>query len=193
MILRCYIRQMTKRVLLVHPEFPVTYWGFQDSVSVVNKKAALPPLGLVTLAACLPESWTLHLVDLNIEPLTDADLEWAEAVNWMVCVRLDSSIAHHRDRMLGNLRAEGIDTRPFFVPAAELPPYKNAPRVGVDESDVPVSRKVGYSGFNLPTSPALSISALVFVDTSEKYVGEPMMTPSASIVFAMYSFILSSS
>ncbi|MCP4196242.1 MAG: B12-binding domain-containing radical SAM protein [Proteobacteria bacterium] len=69
-----------KSILLVCPEFPVTYWGFQDSVSIVNKKATLPPLGLITLAACLPKSWELRLVDLNVEQLEDDDISWADAV-----------------------------------------------------------------------------------------------------------------
>jgi|GEM_PF-14436 len=69
-----------RRVLLVHPEFPVTYWGFQYALPMSGRKANLPPLGLVTLAALLPDTWELRLVDMNIEPLRDADLEWADAV-----------------------------------------------------------------------------------------------------------------
>ncbi len=69
-----------KKILLVHPKFPVTYWGFQDAMRVVNKRAALPPLGLITLAACLPKSWCLRLVDLNIGQLEETDIEWADVV-----------------------------------------------------------------------------------------------------------------
>jgi radical SAM superfamily enzyme YgiQ (UPF0313 family) len=69
-----------RNVLLIYPRFPITYWGFQDALKLVNKRASLPPLGLVTLAACLPDSWELRLRDLNIEPLSDRDLQWAEVV-----------------------------------------------------------------------------------------------------------------
>jgi radical SAM superfamily enzyme YgiQ (UPF0313 family) len=68
------------RVLLVHPEFPITYWGFQYSLPLVDKRATLPPLGLITLAALLPERWTLRLVDMNVRALRDEDLLWADAV-----------------------------------------------------------------------------------------------------------------
>jgi len=68
------------KALLVYPRFPTTYWGFQYSLSLAGKKAALPPLGLITLAAQLPSSWELRLRDLNIQPLSNADLEWADAV-----------------------------------------------------------------------------------------------------------------
>lgn len=68
------------RVLLVHSLFPVTYWGFQDTLRLVGKEASLPPLGLVSLAACLPKSWELRLVDLNVQLLSDSDVRWADAV-----------------------------------------------------------------------------------------------------------------
>lgn len=69
-----------RRVLLVHPEFPVTYWGFQYALPMSGRRANLPPLGLATLAALLPSSWELKLIDMNIEELTDADLLWSDLV-----------------------------------------------------------------------------------------------------------------
>lgn len=68
------------RALLVQPEFPVTYWGFQHGLPLAGRKVSLPPLGLLTLAALLPEDWELRLVDLNAEPLLEEDLAWAEVV-----------------------------------------------------------------------------------------------------------------
>jgi radical SAM superfamily enzyme YgiQ (UPF0313 family) len=68
------------RALLVHARFPRTYWGMQHGLAAIGKRASLPPLGLLTLAALLPPSWELRLVDLNIEPLTDGQLRWADAV-----------------------------------------------------------------------------------------------------------------
>ncbi|MFC1706955.1 cobalamin-dependent protein, partial [Planctomycetota bacterium] len=66
--------------LLVSPLFPLTYWGFQHSLRLVGKKATLPPLGLLTLAALLPGNWHLRLVDLNVDVLHDQDLCWADVV-----------------------------------------------------------------------------------------------------------------
>lgn len=68
------------RALLVYPRFPVTYWGFQYGLEIVGKKASLPPLGLLTIAALLPRSWDYRLIDLNVEPLTDAQLAWADVI-----------------------------------------------------------------------------------------------------------------
>lgn len=67
-------------VLLVHPAFPITYWGFQHALPIVGKRATLPPLGLITVAAHLPPSADVRLVDLAVTPLDDATLAWADVV-----------------------------------------------------------------------------------------------------------------
>ena len=71
-----------RRILLVYPEFPLTYWGMQYVLPIFNKKALMPPLGLITIAALTPAEYEFRLVDLNCRALTDDDLEWAD----MVCL-----------------------------------------------------------------------------------------------------------
>lgn len=68
------------RILLVYAEFPRTYWGFQYSLHIAGKRASLPPLGLITVASHLPPEWELRLVDMNVEPLDDDALRWADVV-----------------------------------------------------------------------------------------------------------------
>ncbi|MGD8531440.1 MAG: cobalamin-dependent protein, partial [Syntrophobacterales bacterium] len=68
------------KVLLVYPEYPVTFWSFDHALKFISKKAAYPPLGLLTVAALLPDDWDIRLVDLNIEKLKDKDLVWADYV-----------------------------------------------------------------------------------------------------------------
>lgn len=68
------------RVLLVQAHSPITYWSYQYSLPYAGKAAVLPPLGLLTLAALLPPRWELRLVDLDVEPLTDQAIQWADAV-----------------------------------------------------------------------------------------------------------------
>lgn len=67
-------------VLLVYPKFPATYWSFHHALKFLGKKAALPPLGLVTVAALLPQAWQMKLVDMNVRRLSKKDLAWADAV-----------------------------------------------------------------------------------------------------------------
>jgi radical SAM superfamily enzyme YgiQ (UPF0313 family) len=68
------------KVLLVYPEFPETYWSFSHAISFEGKRSAFPPLGLLTVSALLPDEWERRLVDLNIESLKPADLDWADLV-----------------------------------------------------------------------------------------------------------------
>ncbi|SPE17892.1 putative enzyme [Candidatus Sulfotelmatomonas gaucii] len=64
--------------LLIYPRFPDTYWSFKHALSFLGKRAAQPPLGLMTVAALLPGSWNKRLVDENVERLRDSDLQWAD-------------------------------------------------------------------------------------------------------------------
>jgi radical SAM superfamily enzyme YgiQ (UPF0313 family) len=68
------------KVLLVYPEFPDTYWSFRHALSFEGKQSAFPPLGLLTVSAMLPDAWERRLVDMNVRPLTSADIEWADIV-----------------------------------------------------------------------------------------------------------------
>ena len=64
--------------LLIYPEFPETFWSFKHALKFLGKRAAQPPLGLMTIAALLPGAWNKRLVDTNVEPLRDRDLAWAD-------------------------------------------------------------------------------------------------------------------
>jgi radical SAM superfamily enzyme YgiQ (UPF0313 family) len=64
--------------VLVYPEFPDTFWSFRHALRLIRKKASSPPLGLLTVAAMLPDDWRLRLVDLNVRPLSEDDLTWAD-------------------------------------------------------------------------------------------------------------------
>lgn len=68
------------RVLCVSPLFPETYWGHERSMRLIGKRALRPPLGLLTVAALLPSDWEVRLCDMNVRPLDDDDLDWADVV-----------------------------------------------------------------------------------------------------------------
>lgn len=67
-------------VLLVYPEYPDTFWSFKYALKFVSKKAANPPLGLLTVASLLPTEWTKKLIDINVEKLKDKDILWADYI-----------------------------------------------------------------------------------------------------------------
>jgi radical SAM superfamily enzyme YgiQ (UPF0313 family) len=68
------------KILLVYPQTPDTFWSFKHVLRFISKRAAFPPLGLLTVAAMLPNDWQLRLVDTNVERLTDEDLRQADYV-----------------------------------------------------------------------------------------------------------------
>ncbi len=65
-------------VLFIYPEIPETFWSFKYALEFVSKKSAFPPLGLLTIAALVPDTWNKRLVDMNIRSLTHEDLQWAD-------------------------------------------------------------------------------------------------------------------
>ncbi|WP_199248209.1 B12-binding domain-containing radical SAM protein [[Phormidium] sp. ETS-05] len=68
------------RVLLLYPLFPKSFWSFEKVLELVDRQVMLPPLGLVTVAAILPQTWEFKLIDRNAQELTDAHWEWADIV-----------------------------------------------------------------------------------------------------------------
>jgi radical SAM superfamily enzyme YgiQ (UPF0313 family) len=66
------------RTLLIYPRYPDTFWSFRHALKFIHKKASLPPLGLLTVAAMLPGEWPKKLVDMNVTKLTENDLAWAD-------------------------------------------------------------------------------------------------------------------
>jgi radical SAM superfamily enzyme YgiQ (UPF0313 family) len=68
------------KALFIYPEFPETFWSFKHALSLLGKKSAFPPLGLLTVSAMLPKTWERRLVDMNVRPLRDSDIEWADMV-----------------------------------------------------------------------------------------------------------------
>ena len=66
--------------LLVYPEFPPSYWGYNYALDFIGRKSNMPPLGLLTVAALFSKDYRLKVVDMNVAPLTDADLNWADVV-----------------------------------------------------------------------------------------------------------------
>ncbi len=68
------------KILLINPEFPETYWSFRHALSFMGKRAAYPPLGLMTVASLLPREWEKRLVDMNVRSLEADAIAWADMV-----------------------------------------------------------------------------------------------------------------
>jgi len=77
---QCPPYENNMKILLINPEVPNTFWSLKSALKFVSKNALLPPLGLLTVAAMLPESFEKKLIDMNTVPLYDRDIKWADYV-----------------------------------------------------------------------------------------------------------------
>lgn len=68
------------KILLIYPLFPKSFWSFEKTLALLDRKAMLPPLGLITVAAILPQEWEYKLVDRNVRQITEAEWAWADLV-----------------------------------------------------------------------------------------------------------------
>ena len=68
------------KVLMVWPRFPASYWSLGEATEIVPERSLMPPLGLITVAALCPKQWTIRLVDLAFQELSEEDLLWADLV-----------------------------------------------------------------------------------------------------------------
>jgi perosamine synthetase len=73
---------------------------------------------------------------------------WAENVYWMYSVLVEPAFGVDREAVRAGLRERGIDSRPFFVPLHELPPYRQA-------APGPVALALSAKGINLPSGTGL--------------------------------------
>jgi radical SAM superfamily enzyme YgiQ (UPF0313 family) len=124
------------KTLLVYPEFPETYWSFRHALSFEGKRSAFPPLGLLTISALLPEAWERRLVDLNIQPLKPADIEWAEVVFCSAMLVQKDSLR----RLVARCQAHGkrvVVGGPYVTTSAEDLPQADHLFLGEAETTLP--------------------------------------------------------
>ncbi len=68
------------KALLVNPGYPQTFWSFNRVLKMLGKKVLDPPLGLLTVAALLPDDWQLRLVELTVRPVSDQEWDFCDVV-----------------------------------------------------------------------------------------------------------------
>jgi len=69
------------KVLMIFPLFNAdSFWNYRAACELTGARYPAAPLGLITVAALLPQSWEVRLVNRNTEELTEAELEWADLV-----------------------------------------------------------------------------------------------------------------
>ena len=97
------------RVLLLNPIFPKSFWSFDKTLELIGRKVTIPPLGIITVAAILPQTWEFRLVDRNIRFETEADWNWADLVivSGMIVQKTDMLHLFAEAKQRGKLVAAG--------------------------------------------------------------------------------------
>jgi len=112
------------KTLLIYPEIPPTYWSLKYTLPFIGKRAVFPPLGLMTVAAMLPDDFDVKLVDMNVEPLEESAVAGAGLV-------LTSSMIVQKDsleKVIGLCKKHGKKV----VAGGPYPTSMNANIPGVD-------------------------------------------------------------
>lgn len=125
------------RTLLVYPRFPKTYWSMHGVLKLLGRDVLLPPLGLITVAALLPKSWDLRLVDCNVRDVTDQEWDWAELViaSAMIVQRQDlvrlieQALAHSVPVAVGG---------PYVSSMPDAPELQEAQYLILDEGEITI-------------------------------------------------------
>jgi radical SAM superfamily enzyme YgiQ (UPF0313 family) len=120
-------------VLLIYPKFPDTFWSFKHALKFIRKKATNPPLGLLTVAAMLPDEFHRRVIDINVEGLTDEDLAWADlAFIGAMAVQRDSA-----KQTIARCQAAGVKViagGPLFT--AEPDAFEEVDHLVLDEAEL---------------------------------------------------------
>lgn len=128
-------REINKKlkILLVNPEVPNTFWSLKTALKFVSKKSLLPPLGLLTVASMLPESFEKKLIDMNGDKLQDSDIIWADYVFITGMVIQKTSIDQIIERCK-KLNAKMVAGGPLFTAFPEV--YLNVDHLVLKEAEV---------------------------------------------------------
>jgi len=156
------------KALLVYPEWPDTYWSFKHALPFEGKKSVFPPLGLLTVASMLPKTWEQRLVDVNIRPVSEADLDWADVVLISAMLVQKESML----RVLSRCRARGLRTvvgGPISSCMQDLPLYADHVVVGeaeelVDGLVADLERGAAQPLYQAKELPGLNITPLPKLD-----------------------------
>jgi len=121
------------KILLVNPEVPNTFWSLKSALKFVSKKALLPPLGLLTVAAMLPESFEKKLIDTNTVKLCDRHIKWADYVFISAMVIQKKSVDHIIERCK-RLNVKIVAGGPLFTAFPEA--YLNIDHLILKEAEI---------------------------------------------------------
>jgi perosamine synthetase len=93
------------------------------------------------------------IMGIGLQPVA----AWAEPAPWLFCITVDeSTYGRSRDELMDLLESDSVETRPFFWPLHQLPPYRTQSAARGER--LPITDGLAATGINLPTFGAMSSS-----------------------------------
>ncbi len=126
------------KCLLIQAEFvEFSFWNYKDACELIGAKTPSPPLGLITVAAILPQHWSFRLLDLNTKEFDRKLWDWAD----IICV---GGMLPQQKNILKLIELANIDHKFIAVggpdPSSQPELYQHADVVvvGEGESAIPI-------------------------------------------------------
>ncbi len=161
------------KILLIYPEFPETYWSFRHAITFEGKRAAFPPLGLMTVSAMLPSAWERRLVDMNVESLWPDDIEWADMV-FVSAMIVQKASLEYVVRLCRSMGKKVVVGGPYVSTSCDSLPDADHIFVGEAETTLPeflndldlgIERKI-YKADERPSLHATPVPDFSIIDQS---------------------------
>ena len=122
------------KILMVYPTYLETFWSYNYALKFISKKASLPPLGLLTVAALLPVDWEKKLVDLSAgDMLQDQDIKWADYV-FIGAMSIQRKSARELINRCKELGASVVAGGPLFTASSQ--DFKDVDYLVLNEAEV---------------------------------------------------------
>ena len=164
------------RVLLIYPKFPKTFWSFDRAVELMGRRVLLPPLGLITVAALLPQHWEFKLVDCNVRAVSENEWAWAELAIISAMIVQKKDLAHQID-LAKQHKCQVAVGGPFATSSPEAKELKAVDYLVLDEGEITLPMLVEALGSGATTGtftadgekPDLSTSPIPRFDLLEHH------------------------
>lgn len=83
--------------------------------------------------------------------------KWSSPVNWIFSLIIDTAkTGINRDKIIGSLYENNIESRPLFYPLSQLPPYKT-------KESFPISEYLSKGGISLPSAVSLKPKDIEYI------------------------------
>lgn len=142
--------QPNMRILLIYPRFPKTFWSFDRAVELMGHQVLLPPLGLTTVAALLPQDWQFKLVDCNVSEVSEDEWAWAELAILSAMIVQKKDLANQID-LAKQHKCKVAVGGPFASSTPEAEELKQVDYLVLDEGEITLPMLVEALSKGAPT------------------------------------------